>query len=256
VPGYSRYVAIGDSQTEGLWDGDDSVGLCGFADRLAEIIDTHYPGLTYANLAVRGRRIRDLLDEQLPHALAMDPDLVTVCIGMNDVTRPGSYFDKALAELEDLYAQLSLSGATVVTTTFPDLAQIIPIGRMLGARVSRINDEIRRAADWYDFRLVDLYDAPSITHPDTWSADRVHGSPKGHALFAAAAAEALNLPGSNHDWAELGGGPVRQSLRSQAYSQALWTQNMLMPWLWRHVRGKSAGDGRAPRRPRLESVAA
>jgi lysophospholipase L1-like esterase len=205
---------------------------------------------------VRGRRVRDLLDDQLPQALAMEPDLVTVCIGMNDVTRPGPYFAHALAELEDLHAQLALSGATVITTTFPDLAQIIPIGRLLAARVARINDEIRRAADWYDFRLVDLYAAPSMAHPDTWSADRVHGSPKGHALFAAAAAEALNLPGSNHDWAELGGGPVRQTLRSKAYSQALWTQNMLMPWLWRHVRGRSAGDGRGPRRPRLEAVAA
>ncbi len=114
----------------GLWDGDDTVGLRGFADRLAEIVDAHYPGLTYANLAVRGRRIRDLLDDQLPEALGvMEPDLVTVCIGMNDATRPGPNFDSALAELEDLYAQLALSGATVVTTTFPDLAQIIPIGR-------------------------------------------------------------------------------------------------------------------------------
>jgi lysophospholipase L1-like esterase len=256
VAGYSRYVAIGDSQTEGLWDGNDTVGLKGFADRLAEIVDAHYPGLAYANLAVRGGRIRDLLDDQLPQALAMQPDLVTVCIGMNDVTRPGLYFDGALAELEDLYAQLALSGATVVTTTFPDIAQVIPIGRILAARVLRINAEIRRAADWYDFRLVDLYNAPSMTDPNTWSADRVHGSPRGHALFAAAAAESLNLPGSNHDWAESGDAPVRQTLRSKAYSQALWTQNMLMPWLWRHVRGRSAGDGRGPRRPRLESVAA
>jgi len=104
--------------------------------------------------------------------------------------------------------------------------------------------------------LVDLYAAPSMTHPDTWSADRVHGSPKGHALFAAAAAEALNLPGSNHDWVELDGEPVRRSIRTKAYSQALWTQNMLMPWLWRHVRGRSAGDGRGPRRPQLKAVAA
>jgi lysophospholipase L1-like esterase len=73
VARYSRYVAIGDSQTEGLWDGDDSVGLRGFADRLAEIVDAHWPGLMYANLAVRGGRIRDLLDDQLPHALAMIP---------------------------------------------------------------------------------------------------------------------------------------------------------------------------------------
>jgi lysophospholipase L1-like esterase len=256
VTGYTRYVAIGDSQTEGLWDGDDSVGLRGFADRLAEIVDTHHPGLRYANLAVRGKRICDLLDDQLPKALEMQPDLVTVCIGMNDVTRPGLYFDDALAELADLYAQLAVSGATVVTTTFPDIAQIVPIGRVLAARVLRINAEIRRAADWYDFRLVDLYNAPSMTDVNTWSADRVHGSPRGHTLFAAAAAEALNLPGSNHDWAELGSAPSRQTLRSKAYSQAMWTQNMLMPWLWRHVRGRSAGDGRGPRRPQLESVAA
>lgn len=259
MAGCSRYVAIGDSQTEGLWDGDDTVGLRGFADRLAEIVDAHYPGLTYANLAVRGRRIRDLLNEQLPQALAMDPDLITVCIGMNDVTRPGPNFHHALAELADLHAQLALSGATVVTTTFPDIAQIIPIGRILAARVLRINDEIRRAADWYDFRLVDLYDAPSMTEPDTWSADRVHGSPKGHALFAAAAAEALGLPGSNHDWAHGSHGShgaAGPSIRSRAYSQVLWTQNMLMPWVWRHVRGRSAGDGRTPRRPRLEALPA
>jgi lysophospholipase L1-like esterase len=256
VAGYSRFVAIGDSQTEGLWDGDDNIGLRGFADRLAEIVDGHHPGLRYANLAVRGRRIRDLLDDQLPRALAMQPDLVTLCIGMNDVTRPGAHFDDALAELEGLYAQLALSGATVVTTTFPDLAQIIPIGRILSARVSRINAAIRNASDWYGFRLVDLYNAPSMTDPDTWSDDRVHGSAKGHALFAAAAAEALSLPGSSHDWAEGGDAPARQTLRSKARSQVMWTQNMLMPWLWRHVRGRSAGDGHGPRRPTLEAVAA
>jgi hypothetical protein len=110
--------------------------------------------------------------------------------------------------------------------------------------------------DWYDFRLVDLYDAPSMSESDTWSADRVHGSPKGHALFAAAAAEALNLPGSNHDWALPSDGATRPSIRSQAYSQVLRTQNMPMPWVWRYVRGRSAGDGRTPRRPRLDGLPA
>ena len=120
----------------------------------------------------------------------------------------------------------------------------------------RINDAIRTAADRHGFRLVDLYDAPSMTEPDTWSTDRVHGSPKGHTLFAAAAAEALGLPGSNHDWAHMGGNGGRSSLRSLAYSQLLWTHNMLVPWLWRYTRGRSAGDGRSPKRPRLESLAA
>ncbi len=252
---YSRYVAIGDSQTEGLWDGDDSHGLMGFADRLAMIIDAHQPGLVYANLAVRGRRILDLLVDQLPQALAMQPNLITVCIGMNDVTRPGPYFDRALADLDTLHTRLAESGATVVTTTFPDLAQILPVGRVIAARVDKINDEIRAAAVRYGFRLVDLHDAPSMLDPEIWSPDRIHGSTKGHILFAAAAAEALDLPGSNHDWAQAER-PFVPSLRSRAHSQVLWTQNMLMPWLWRHVRGKSEGDGRRPKRPRLKTVAA
>jgi lysophospholipase L1-like esterase len=247
---------MGDSQTEGLWDGDDTVGLMGFADRLAVMIDEHYPGLAYANLAVRGRRIRDVVDDQLPEALAMRPDLITVCIGMNDITRPGPGFDRTLTELDDLHLRLSQSGATVVTTTFPDIASILPVGRLLASRVLEVNCSIRTAADRHGFRLVDLYGAPSMAEPDTWSADRVHGSPKGHMLFAAAAAEALGLPGSNHDWAESSPRIGGTSVRSQLYSQVLWTHNMLMPWLWREVRGRSAGDGREPRRPRLESLPA
>ena len=252
--GYSRYVALGDSQTEGLWDGDDTAGLAGFADRLAVLLDTHYPGLQYANLAVRGKQIRHVLDEQLPVAVQMGADVITVCIGMNDVTRPGPGFEDALSQLDELYGRLAGSGATVVTTTFPDLARILPIGRVLTTRVVRINAQIRNAADRHGFRLVDLYRAPSMTQPDTWSPDRVHGSPKGHMLFAAAAAEALALPGSSHDWARAEPGAPPPSFRSRTYSQAQWTRNMLMPWLWQHLRGESAGDRRPPRRPVLQQL--
>lgn len=256
MPGFSRYVALGDSQTEGLWDGDDTAGLTGFADRLAVEIDTHYPGLEYANLAVRSRRISDVFTEQLPLALCMRPDLVTVCIGMNDVTRPGRSFGHALADLERIYGRLAESGATVVTTTFPDITAILPIGRLLGDRVMKINATITGAVDRYGFRLVDLYSAPSMREPHTWSPDRVHGSTRGHLLFAAAAAEALKLPGSSGDWAHGSGPSVRQPLRARAYSQVLWTQNMLMPWVWRHVRAKSSGTGRTARRPILTPVRA
>ncbi len=252
--GYSRYVALGDSQTEGLWDGDDEIGLAGFADRLAAMLDQLRPGLQYANLAIRGKQIRDVLDHQLPQALEMRADLVTVCIGMNDMTRPGPGFDRALEQLDAVYVRLAASGATVVTTTFPDLARILPIGRVLAKRVVVINNRIRAASTLHGFRLVDLFAAPSMTQPDTWSIDRVHGSPKGHRLFAAAAAEALGLPDSSHDWALADPGAAQPSFRSRAYSQVLWTQNMLMPWLWTHLRGKSVGEGREPRRPALDLV--
>jgi len=255
VIGYSRYVALGDSQTEGLWDGDDDTGLTGFADRLAVMLDQTWPGLEYANLAIRGRQIRDVLEHQLPRALALRADLITVCIGMNDMTRPGPGFDRALEQLDTVYVRLAASGATVVTTTFPDLARILPIGRVLARRVVTINAQIRAAADRHGFRLVDLFTAPSMTQPDVWSPDRVHGSSKGHQLFAAAAAEALGLPGSSHDWASPDPGAELPSLQSRMYSQVLWTQNMLMPYLWTHLRGKSVGAGREPRRPALAGVA-
>ncbi len=254
--GYSRYVAIGDSQTEGLWDGNDAVGFLGFADRLAALIDSFYPGLQYANLAIRGKLVADVLTEQLPRALAMRPDLITVCVGMNDVIQPGRSFDRALTNLEYIYATLADSGATVVTTTFPNVAQFLPLGRLVSGRLARINGAIRTAAQRYDFRLVDLYNAPSMRDLDTWDVDRVHASTKGHMLFAAAAAEALNLPGSNHDWAESGGGPTKLAFGSRSYGKLRWMQEKFTPWVWRRLRGKSSADGRVPKRPNLGPVSA
>ena len=251
-----RYVAIGDSQTEGVGDGDDDIGLIGFADRLAIILDSLYPGLQYANLAVRGRRVRQVLDEQLPQALAMQPDVVTVCAGMNDVTRPGGSFNQALADLDELYLRLAESHATVVTTTFPNVAKLVPVGRLLARRVTRINHAIHAAAERHGFGLVDLYTAAAMHDLDTWSADRIHASTKGHILFADAAAEALNLPLFGHDWAASSGTTLQPSVAVRAYAQLDWTQKILIPWMWQRLRGRPLGDGREPKRPQLELVCA
>lgn len=252
--GFKRYVAIGDSQTEGLWDGDDTVGVLGFADRLAAILDARYPGLLYANLAIRGKRVIDVLDNQLPRALAMEPDLVTVCVGMNDVTRPGRTFAKAMADLDSIYRQLAESGATVVTTTFPDVAKMLPVGRLIGARIRQVNTVIRTAADRHGFGLVDLYAAESMNETANWSHDRMHASTRGHLLFADAAAEALKLPGSNHDWALLSGEEIQDGFWHRMYAQAQWTRGLLLPWIWRHARGRSSGDGRDPKYAALHPV--
>jgi lysophospholipase L1-like esterase len=254
--GYSRYVAIGDSQTEGLWDGDDTIGVLGFADRLAAMLDALHPGLHYANLAIRGKLVADVLREQVPEALAMQPDLITVCAGMNDVIQPGRSFGRALADLNSVYATLAESGATVVTTTFPNVAQFLPLGRVVSPRLARINNAIRAAADRYGFRLVDLYEAPSMRDLETWAIDRVHASTKGHILFAAAAAEALGLPNSNHDWAAASRDPMQLSFAAGAYGHLRWTQDSFFPWIWRRLRGLSSADGRVPKRPRLEPVSA
>ncbi len=251
---FSRFVAMGDSQTEGLWDGDDATGVVGFADRLAANLDSLYPGLLYANLAIRGNQIIDVLNDQLPQALAMKPDLITCCIGMNDVTIPGGGFESALVDLDEIYRQLADSGATVLTTIFPDVVKLLPTGRFIANRVQRINALISAAAERYGFALVDLYTAPSISGPDTWNFDKMHASTKGHILFAEAAAEALNLPGSNHDWAIATGRPEREGALERTTAQLQWTYSLFIPWLWRCLLGRSAGDGMSPKYPELQPV--
>lgn len=251
---FSRYVAIGDSQTEGLWDGDDDTGLIGFADRLAVMLDTLYPGLMYANLAVRGKQVIHVLNEQLPAALAMQPDLITVCIGMNDVTLPGGDFETALTDLEEVYRQLSECSATVLTTTFPDVVRLLPTGRFIAARVARINSLIAVAARRYGFALVELHSAESMIDSATWSIDKIHASSWGHTLFSAAAAEALGLPGSNHDWALSSGETLDGRPLARTLSQLQWARNWFIPWFWRCLRGQSSGDGRFPKYPALTPV--
>ena len=86
---WSRFVAIGDSFTEGVGDpeADSPGGLRGWADRFAEVLAEHNSDLAYANLAVRGKLIRQITDEQLEAAIDLRPDLVSVCAGGNDVIR-------------------------------------------------------------------------------------------------------------------------------------------------------------------------
>lgn len=252
---YRRYVALGDSQTEGLWDGNDTEGLVGFADRLAAILAGHSPSLGYANLAVRGKTIRNVLDEQLPQALSLSPDLVTVCVGMNDAVRPGRSFDRALADLQLLYTQLANTDITVVVTTLPEVAKILPIARLFQSRLVRLNHTVRTAAERHGFLLVDAEKAPSLTALDTWSPDRIHASSRGHALFAAAAAEALALPGSDHEWARSSTVGNSSTVAVRTYGHLRWIGEFFLPWLWRHARGRSSGDGRTAKLPRLQSPA-
>jgi lysophospholipase L1-like esterase len=96
---FERYVAIGDSSTEGLEDPDGAGGYRGWANRLAERVAQTQGGLLYANLGVRGKRSRDIREEQLGPALAMKPDLATVFAGSNDILERGFDADKLRAEL-------------------------------------------------------------------------------------------------------------------------------------------------------------
>ncbi len=251
---FSRFVAIGDSQTEGMCDGDDAAGYRGWADRLAEHLAADYPDLQYANLAIRGKNTRKTRDEQLERAIALEPDLVAAPLGMNDVIGRTD-FAALHADLTYIYDRLAETGATVVISTFPDVARTIPFGRRIEDRLLWLNSAMHGFAEKHEnFVLVDLYTAPALIDLRSWSRDRLHASPSGHERFAAGAAYALGLPGSTPDWGyplvpEGHPNPLIRTLRD-----ASWLVEFFTPWFIRKVRGRSLGDGRSPKRPELTPV--
>lgn len=251
---YLRYVALGDSQTEGLNDGSDELGYRGWADRLAEHLCTLNPDVQYANLAVRGLRARQVLETQLPVALSLQPDLTTVVAGMNDLIRPSFSAAAVAADLETMFEALTRAGAQVATLTFPDLGRIAPMLRRLAPRVPDLNARIVAAAARHGVTVLDGWNPAVTTDPRVWSADRIHATPLGHARIAAGMAHALGLPGSSSAWMDpLPALPV-PSRRDVVATEWAWARTYLVPWMGRRVLGRSSGDGRVAKRPALMPV--
>ncbi|WP_433544879.1 SGNH/GDSL hydrolase family protein [Streptomyces sp. CA-294286] len=249
--GFVRYVALGDSQTEGLGDGDDTGGLRGWADRLAEHLAAVNPSLQYANLAVRGRVAGQVRAEQLGPALDLRPDLASVVAGVNDLLRPRFDAGRTVRELEEMFAALTAAGAHVVTLTFPDIGRVAPIARPVRHRVFDLNARIRVAAARHGVTLADTAAHAVATDPRLWSADRLHASPLGHERIAAAAAYALRLPGIDDNWSRPLPSQELPGRRQAAAAELRWAAGFLGPWLVRRFHGRSSGDGRAAKRPRL-----
>jgi lysophospholipase L1-like esterase len=139
-PSWRRYVALGDSFTEGLSDPDPARPgeYRGWADRLAEHLAAASPDadVEYANLAIRGRLVAQVLDGQLPVALAAQPDLVSLVAGGNDLLRPGGDPDALAARIEEAVVRLRAAGADVLLATGVDVRQTPIIKRIAAASPS------------------------------------------------------------------------------------------------------------------------
>ncbi|WP_455361851.1 SGNH/GDSL hydrolase family protein [Streptomyces sp. SYSU K21746] len=253
---YLRYVALGDSQTEGLGDGDDTVGLRGWADRFAEHLAAVNPSLQYANLAVRGRVAGQVRAEQLGPALALRPDLATVVAGVNDLLRPRFDAAEVAGHLEEMFAALTAAGAHVVTLTFPDVGKIAPLARPVRSRVFDLNTRIRAAAARHGVTVAETARQAVATDPRLWTADRLHAGPLGHERIAAAVAHAIRLPGSDDAWTLPLPPQAAPTRRQAAGAELRWAAAFLGPWLGRRLRRQSSGDGRTAKRPQLRPLIA
>jgi lysophospholipase L1-like esterase len=245
---WSRYVAIGDSFTEGIGDPEPASpgGHRGWADRVAEVLASQTADFAYANLAIRGRLLQQILDEQVDAALDLHPDLITISAGGNDIIRPGTDPDEVAARLDGGIGRLRRDGATVVMFNGPDIGGTPVLGRIRG-KVAIYNENLHAIAKRHDAIVADMWALRELSDPRMWAPDRLHFSPIGHQTIARMVLEALNVP---HDLEPFQAQPLpRQSWRQARIDDIDWAREHLAPWILRRLRHQSSGDGVAPKRP-------
>jgi lysophospholipase L1-like esterase len=252
TPPYERYVAIGDSWTEGVGDPDESRpnGVRGWADRVAEALAAEREDFRYANLAIRGRTVEEILDEQLAPALAMEPDLLTIQGAGNDLLHLRVDIDALVGSIDAAVAQANDIGARVVLFTHGTPAAG-PF-RALRGRIAIFNELIREVVDTRQAVLVDNWRLREARDPRYWDVDKVHLSPFGHRL---AALHVLNSLGIRHDHEPMVlPDATSLSTRARLRAEVEWTMSFAGPWIYRRLTGRSLGDGITPKRPVLAPV--
>ncbi|VXB98165.1 SGNH/GDSL hydrolase family protein [Nocardioides sp. AX2bis] len=251
---YRRFVALGDSFTEGVGDPDPARpnGLRGWADRVAEVLaaraDEAGHDFGYANLAIRGRKLHGILDEQLAPALALEPDVVTVYAGANDILRPRVDLDAMVARYDEAIGRLAATGARVLVFTAFDPGGSA-IYRAVRGRFALYNELVRAAADHHGAGIVDFWRLREYRDWGFWDEDRMHMGPAGHLRMAT---EVLAVLGVAHDLPPATPrAVVAPDARQRLRENAAWTRESALPWVHRRLTGRSSGDGLAPRYPTL-----
>ena len=254
---FSKYVALGDSFTEGVGDPDPSRpnGVRGWADRFAEALavraDAEGRPFGYANLAIRGRKLPAIIDEQVDAGLALGPDLVSIHGGGNDVLRPKVDIDALAASYDEAVGRIAATGAHVVMFTIadPGLNSVIKVIR---GRTAIFNEWVREIAERHGATVVDMWRMRGWKVAEVMDDDRLHLNAHGHQMIAIAALDALGL---THGLAPLPPLEIRAlTPRERRAADLAWARTHLAPWVKRRVTGRSSGDGVEPKRPVLMPI--
>ncbi len=245
---WTRYVAMGDSFTEGIGDPEPSSpgGHRGWADRVAEQLSQGSHDFKYANLAIRGRLLVPILAEQLEPALELKPDLISISAGGNDLIRPGSDPDSLADQLDAAVGRMTASGANVIILNGPDIRDTPVLGLIRG-RVAIYNENLRTIAARHDAIIGDMWSLRQLSDPQMWDEDRLHFSPLGHHTIAMMVLQALNV---RHSLAPLDPTPLPpQKWQAARAEDLVWAREFLVPWVLRRIRHQSSGDGISAKRP-------
>lgn len=250
---FTRFVALGDSFTEGVGDPHPTSpnGLRGWADHVAVALAQNNPEFRYANLAVRGRRMDEILADQVQAAVMLEPDLVTVYAGMNDLLLVRNDIDAMMARYADALKTLQQTGAVVLAFTAGDLGTV-PLFRRLRGRAAVYNELLRGIVDDLRLELVDFWRFTEFRDPRLWDGDRVHLSPLGHERMAAKVLDTLAVSHqlTSRSTALLSSSPPQRNLRANLS----WATVFAWPWIAKRIRRVTPGAGIEPKSTTLVKV--
>ncbi|AXG82307.1 SGNH/GDSL hydrolase family protein [Streptomyces paludis] len=245
---YTSLVAVGDSFTEGMSDLLPDGSYRGWADLLAARLAARTPGFRYANLAVRGKLIGQIVEEQVAPAAAMSPDVITLVGGLNDTLRPKVDMGRVRALLEEAVERLAPACGRLVLMRSP--GRNGPVMERFRPRMEELFGYVDELAARHGALVVDLYGAPVLGDPRMWDVDRLHLTAEGHRRVAEAVWQALGLP-PEEDWRTELPPAVPDRWPARRLGDARFARRHLAPWVVRRVTGRSSGDGRPAKRPEL-----
>ena len=224
----------------------------GWADRVADVMAVHNPDFTYSNLAIRGKLLRQVLDDQVDAAISQingPQTLVSFHAGANDVIRPGYKAELVLPLYAEAVRRLAASGATLLLFTV--LERTGNTGRsakMWEQRFSEFNRNVRAVGLEVGAIIADANEEPAFSDRRFLAFDRLHLNAVGHERVAQAVLELIDLP-FDSSWREPLPPSKPQPKIFKAIVTTFWFISFALPWMWRRARGKSSGDGRSCKYP-------
>ncbi len=224
----------------------------GWADRVADVMATAHPDFTYANLAIRGKLVQQVIDEQITAALdqVTGPEtLISFHAGANDVIRPGYKADVVLTQYADAVRRIAASGATVLLfTVLEKTGNTGRSAKMWEERFGAFNKNVRAVAQEVGAIVADANEERAFSDRRFLAFDRLHLNAMGHERVAQAVLEILELP-FDAGWREPLPPAKPEPKVLRAIVTVIWFITFALPWMWRRARGKSSGDGRSCKYP-------
>ncbi|MFT4219753.1 MAG: GDSL-type esterase/lipase family protein [Microbacterium sp.] len=240
-----RYVAIGDSFTEGVGDELPDGHTRGWADLVAQgWANSAGEPIQYANLAIRGRLAWPIVDEQLEPALALKPTHLSFNGGGNDMLRPRASMARIADAFSHVLRRCDEEGVQFVLLSGANPSAQLPLGRTIQRRGDQLSSAVvGRFADRRDVLCALNWHDRELSTPPFWSPDRLHMNSRGHHRVAARVLTTLgqSAPG---DWWSMPETMDAASARGLAYYR-----EHVGPWVRRRLTGTSSGDGRTAKFP-------